>query len=98
QVLVVDSHLQSDKIMDQIILIEEKMGRKRIEKWGPRVIDIDILFFNDEIISTQELVVPHPNLHERKFTLVPLAELMPEFIHPVLKKSVTALLADLNDP
>ena len=97
QVVVVESHLEAGKIMELIIFMEKKMGRERSEKWGPRIIDIDILFFNEEIISTEKLTVPHPNLHQRKFTLIPLNEIMPGFIHPVLKKTVSDLLNNLED-
>jgi len=97
-VIVIESFYSANEIMTKIIFIEEAMGRVRTKKWEARVIDIDILFFNDEIISTENLTVPHPGLHLRKFTLIPLVELMPSFIHPVFKKTVTELLSDLNDP
>ena len=97
QVIVILSDLSADEIMNKILVIEEELGRKRTIKWEPRIIDIDILFFNDEIICTKELVIPHPNLHERKFTLIPLEELMPGYIHPVLKKSISDLLLEIND-
>ncbi len=97
-VVVIQSSLSADEMMRKIISIEEAMGRIRTKKWEARVIDIDILFFNDEIISTENLTVPHPGIHLRKFTLIPLAELMPSYIHPVLKKSVSDLLSDLKDP
>ena len=98
KVVVLSSPLSAEELITRIISIEERMGRIRKEKWEPRVIDIDILFFNDEQISTANLTVPNPGLHERKFTLVPLAELMPGFIHPVLKKSIADILKELNDP
>lgn len=98
QAIVISSELPSDELMKKIISIEEKSGRVRKIKWEPRIVDIDVLFFNSETISTKELVVPHPGLHLRKFALVPLAELMPEFIHPVLKRSIAELLGDLKDP
>lgn len=98
QVVVIESVLSAEQMMNQILLIEEKLGRRKTIKWGPRIIDIDILFFNDEIISTENLVVPHPGLHQRKFTLVPLAEIMPDYVHPVLKKTISVLLNELNDP
>jgi len=97
QVVVVESQLEAEKIMKHLISMEKKMGRERTEKWGPRIIDIDILFFNEEIISTNQLTVPHPSLHERKFTLIPLNEIMPGFIHPVLKKTVSDLLNETQD-
>jgi len=97
QVVVFESSLNAEKIMELIISMEKKMGRERAEKWGPRIIDIDILFFNEDIISTEQLTVPHPSLHHRKFTLIPLNEIMPGFTHPVFKKNISDLLNDLTD-
>ncbi len=98
RVLIIESTLAANEMMKKIISIEEKMGRRRTAKWEPRIIDIDILFFNNEIISKEDLIIPHPHLHERKFTLIPLTELIPDYLHPVLKKSVAELLSGLNDP
>ena len=98
QVIIISSDLTSEELMKKIISIEEKSGRIRKIKWEPRIVDIDVLFFNNETISTKILTVPHPGLHLRKFALIPLVELIPEFNHPVLKKSMTELLHDLKDP
>ena len=73
------------------------MGRVRNKKWEQRCIDIDILFFNNEIINEEGLKVPHPHLHERRFTLIPLCELMPKFIHPLLNKTIDQLLDECID-
>ena len=97
RVIKIDSSLGAVQMMERIISMEERMGRVRTKKWEPRIIDIDILFFNDEIISTENLVVPHPGIPVRKFTLMPLAELMPGYIHPVLKKSIADLLKETMD-
>jgi 2-amino-4-hydroxy-6-hydroxymethyldihydropteridine diphosphokinase len=97
RIIKIHSSIGAEQMMERILLIEKKMGRVRTKKWEPRMIDIDILFYDNEIISTDNLVIPHPGLHLRKFTLVPLAELMPGYIHPVLKKSISDLLHDLND-
>ena len=78
-----------------LLSVEEKMGRIRRERWGPRVIDLDLLFFDEAIISEQGLEVPHPRLHERRFVLTPLVEIAPDVVHPVLKKSAFDLLAAL---
>ena len=86
RVVKIQSSLEAGEMMRRIISIEEKMGRIRTKKWEPRIIDIDILFYGDEIISDDNLVVPHPSLHLRKFTLVPLAEMMPGYMHPVSQK------------
>ncbi len=96
-IVLVNSALNAEQMMERILSIETKMGRVRTKKWEPRMIDIDILFFNDEIISTENLVVPHPSLHLRKFTLVPLAEILPGYVHPVLKKSIANLLEEIKD-
>ena len=82
-------------LLSLLLDIERNMGRVRKERWGPRVIDLDLLFFGEEIIKEQGLEVPHPRLHERRFVLVPLTEIAPGFVHPVIKKSVSELLAGL---
>ena len=97
QVVVVDTVLTARQLINMLLLIEEKMGRKRVEKWESRLIDLDILFFNNDIIEEEGLVIPHPHLHERRFTLVPLAEIMPGFNHPVFGKNIQTLLSELKD-
>jgi 2-amino-4-hydroxy-6-hydroxymethyldihydropteridine diphosphokinase len=78
--------------------IEEKMGRRRKERYGPRIIDIDILFFNNSIISQPGLTIPHPEIQHRRFALTPLEEIAPMLIHPVLRQTIRTLLADCTDP
>jgi 2-amino-4-hydroxy-6-hydroxymethyldihydropteridine diphosphokinase len=94
-------HLRSDidphKVLDTIITIEKKLGRERIEKWDSRTIDIDILFYGNRIINEPDLIIPHPQLHLRRFTLAPLKELSPELKHPLLNKSINDLFCSLND-
>lgn len=82
-------------LLSLLLEIEQNMGRVRKERWGPRVIDLDLLFYGEEIIEEPGLEVPHPMLHERRFVLAPLAEIAPGFVHPVLQKSVSELLAGL---
>ncbi|MEQ9592649.1 MAG: 2-amino-4-hydroxy-6-hydroxymethyldihydropteridine diphosphokinase [Cyclobacteriaceae bacterium] len=98
QVIEVDTKEAPTVILEGILSIENEMGRKREERWGERLIDIDVLFYGSEVISKPNLVIPHPAIPERRFTLVPLAELAAELIHPVLKKSVSQLLEECADP
>lgn len=76
--------------------IETRFGRCRQELWGPRTLDIDLLFFGQEIFDEPDLIVPHPRLHQRRFVLAPLADLAPDFHHPVLGQSVGRLLEALD--
>ena len=89
--------LSAAELMKTILKVEQDLGRIRTVKWSPRIIDIDILFFGDEIISKHDLKIPHPELASRKFALTPLAEIAPDFIHPVLKKNIKELLAECSD-
>ncbi len=77
--------------------IESSMGRERNGKWHPRRIDIDILFFGRKILQSKDLVIPHPQLRYRNFVLVPLAEIMPGFVHPVFKEKISSLLVKSSD-
>lgn len=97
QVIQVETKMHAINVLDTILNIEKEMGRERIEKWGARTIDIDILFYNAEIISMPDLKVPHPELHRRRFTLEPMAEIAPDFIHPVLNESMLELKSSLSD-
>ena len=97
QVLVIETTLDATDLLCQLLSAEQAMGRHRNEKYGPRTIDIDILFFNDETIDNKLLQVPHPRLQERRFALIPLAEIAGEKIHPVLGKSINELLAHCPD-
>ena len=97
QVVRVETILDPQKLLENILVIEKKLGRERTEKWGSRTIDIDLLFFGDQIVKEDNLVVPHPYLHERRFTLMPLIEIDPELLHPVFKETITQLYSKLND-
>lgn len=95
QVLLVATSLNAFELLQKIHEIEFEMGRIRTIHWGPRVIDIDILLFNNEIIETDNLKVPHPYLHERAFVLESMNEIAPDLIHPILAKSIQQLLKEL---
>ena len=98
QVLFLSTQLDPRQLLLANLDIEHQMGRARKEKFGPRLIDIDILFFNNEIINIPELTIPHPQLHLRRFTLEPLYEIAPDLVHPVLKKTISELLVQCPDP
>ena len=97
QVIIVQTKLSATDTMRTILHIEKKMGRLRTVKNAPRIIDIDILFFNREIIDLDELSVPHPQLQNRRFVLVPLHELSPNLKHPVLKQTIHQLFIHCPD-
>lgn len=97
QALEISTTLDAPQLMQKILMIEKEMGRVRTKKLGPRLIDIDILFFNDDIHDLSFLKVPHPELQNRRFVLTPLAEIAPQFQHPVLKKIIAQLLEECPD-
>jgi 2-amino-4-hydroxy-6-hydroxymethyldihydropteridine diphosphokinase len=97
QAVQVQTSLDAASLMDELLKIEEKMGRRRLEKYGSRIIDLDILFFNDAIIDSPRLIVPHPEIQNRRFVLAPMEEIAPEYVHPVLRKSIRELLAICPD-
>jgi 2-amino-4-hydroxy-6-hydroxymethyldihydropteridine diphosphokinase len=98
-VVEVETELAPAELLKRLQQIESEMGRKRVKgkRWGSRIIDLDILFFNNETIEKRNLKVPHPRLPNRRFVLVPLSELAPQFIHPALNVSVSELLATTKD-
>ena len=95
---VVTTDKNADECLNILLYIEKSLGRVRLEKWGARLIDIDILYFNNDIIATNNLTVPHPEIANRKFVLVPLCDIAPGFVHPQLLLTHQQLLAQLNDP
>lgn len=97
QVVQVQTALSPEQTLQAINHIEQELGRVRQEHWGARVIDIDILFYDDLVLQSQRLTIPHPQLHLRRFTLLPLSELAPDLEHPVLHKSIAALLGSCPD-
>ncbi len=97
QVIVLQTQLHPQQLMNELLSIEQKLGRIRQEKFGPRVIDIDILLMDHLIIQTDSLTIPHPALHLRNFALTPLAEIAGNILHPVFNKTITELLKECPD-
>jgi 2-amino-4-hydroxy-6-hydroxymethyldihydropteridine diphosphokinase len=97
QVIEVSTNFAPQELLGFLMDIEDRLGRKREEQWGPRTIDLDILLFNDRVVDTPELKIPHPEIPRRNFVLVPLAEIAPEAGHPVLNKSIEELLLESPD-
>jgi len=95
-VLKGDTSLTPQELLKQVKLLETKLGRVPAVRWGPRQIDMDILFFDDLVLDSPELTLPHPHLHERAFVLVPLADLAPGLYHPVLHQTIRELLAAVD--
>ncbi len=97
QVLEIETSLEPEIILEKTQIIEEKLFRERTNKWQSRTIDIDILFYGSAIINTSQLKIPHPEIQNRLFTLVPLNELIPDYIHPVLNKPIYQLKQEVKD-
>lgn len=96
QVVMVHTYMEPEDLLGHIKRLETVLGREPTFENGPRVIDIDILFYDDVIIDSPPLVIPHPRLHQRGFVLVPLNEIDPEFVHPILGKSISDLLLNVE--
>jgi 2-amino-4-hydroxy-6-hydroxymethyldihydropteridine diphosphokinase len=79
------------ELLETLLTIESRLGRERTVKWGPRTMDLDILFFDDRVIQEVDLVIPHPELEKRRFVLDPLSEIAPDLIHPVIEKTIREL-------
>ncbi len=97
QVLEIVTDLPPELVLEKILQIEQEMGRKRLVKWRERLIDIDILFYDDLVIQTERMTIPHPFLQDRNFVLAPMTEIAPDFVHPVLQKRMGELLVFSKD-
>jgi 2-amino-4-hydroxy-6-hydroxymethyldihydropteridine diphosphokinase len=95
--IAVDTELSAPDLLREILSIEKLLGRERTVKWGQRTIDIDILFYGNEIIDRPELKVPHPYIQDRRFALAPMNEIAPDRVHPIFNKTIAQLLADCPD-
>jgi len=96
-VIKIETDLGASELLRTLKTIESRLGRMETFRWGPRTIDLDILFFDDAEIHTEELQVPHPFIQERQFVLIPLAEIDQHLVHPVFKKTVQELLNDIKE-
>lgn len=97
QVARLQTGLDPGKLLTECMRIERHLGRKRRVKWGPRTLDVDLLFWDDKVIDTKELTVPHPHVASRRFVLEPLCEIAPTFVTPLNQKTVRDLLAACQD-
>ncbi|MEM9918862.1 MAG: 2-amino-4-hydroxy-6-hydroxymethyldihydropteridine diphosphokinase [Bacteroidota bacterium] len=97
QVLLLQTALAPQELLNVILQIEQKMGRHRQQKWGPRLIDIDILFYGDQVIQQANLRIPHPEIQKRNFVLIPMQEIAGDLVHPVLGKTINELVAQSKD-
>lgn len=95
--LIVETELLPTDLLFEINHIENQLGRIRHEKWGPRIIDIDIIFYDQKIIENDDLIIPHPEITNRNFVLKPLLDLCPDFIHPTKEKTVQQLFEESLD-
>ena len=96
-VVKVETELSPFELLDRLKAIEKEIGREKARRWGPRVIDLDIIFYGNLVISTDSLVIPHPRAHERRFVLEPLLEIEPDAWHPAKKMAVRDICSGLGN-
>ena len=94
-VVAVETGLSPRQLLKVLQQIEKRIGRQQRKRWGPREVDLDLLIFEDRVINTPDLIVPHPEMHRRRFVLIPFAEIAPDTIHPILRQNIRTLLDDL---
>jgi 2-amino-4-hydroxy-6-hydroxymethyldihydropteridine diphosphokinase len=93
----ISTTLEPWDLLAEIKRIESEAGRKKnAVRFGPRVLDLDIIFFDDQVVESDNLIIPHPRMHQRRFVLMPICDIDPDIIHPVLKKSIRTMLAELD--
>ncbi|MDN4165428.1 2-amino-4-hydroxy-6-hydroxymethyldihydropteridine diphosphokinase [Cytophagales bacterium LB-30] len=97
QCIYIETKLTAIELMQGLLAIEKELGRIRKEKWGPRIIDLDLLYFDDQIIHVDTLTLPHPYVQDRRFVLVPLCEIAPDWVHPIFRKTQRQLLESCPD-
>lgn len=97
QVVEVQTELDADELFEAMQIIEKEMGREKEVRWGPRLIDLDIIFYNDLVLHEKNLTIPHADMQNRKFVLQPMCDLNPKFLHPVFEKRMEELLENCND-
>lgn len=98
QALQLSTELEPEALLESVLSIERKLGRERKERYGPRTLDIDILLFEDRIVQSETLTIPHPELPNRRFALTPLMEIAPQLLHPQLNQSIQELFGICPDP
>ncbi|MFB3042576.1 MAG: 2-amino-4-hydroxy-6-hydroxymethyldihydropteridine diphosphokinase [Candidatus Poribacteria bacterium] len=94
-VVAVETGLSPRQLLKVLQQIEKRIGRQQRKRWGPREVDLDLLIFEQRCINTPDLIVPHPEMHQRRFVLIPFAEIAPDTIHPILRQNIQTLLDDL---